>query len=76
MTVDGLIDQAKRNKSALASPDAIEPASVSQLLRIALDCLLQDLDYETDQTTGAAVAARVMAGIIVAADAVTARVRH
>jgi hypothetical protein len=38
--------------------------------------LLQDLDYETDQTTGAAVAARVMAGIIVAADAVTARVRH
>ena len=76
MTVDGLIAQAKRNKSALASPDAIEPASVSKLLRIALDCLLQDLDYETDQTTGAAVAARVMAGIIVAADAVTARVRH
>ena len=76
MTVDGLIDRAKRNKSALASPDAIEPASVSKLLRIALDCLLQDLDYETDQTTGAAVAARVMAGIIVAADAVTARVRH
>jgi len=35
MTFDGLIAQAKRNKSALASPDAIEPASVSKLLRIA-----------------------------------------
>ena len=76
MTVDGLIAEAKRNRSAPASPDAIEPASVSELLRIALDCLLQDLDYEADQTSGGAVAARVIASVIVAADAVAARARH
>ena len=76
MTVDGLIAQAKRNRSLLASPDAIEPASVRELLRIALDCLLQEIDYETNQTTGTAVAARVMAGIIVAADEAAARARH
>jgi hypothetical protein len=76
MTVDRLIAQAKRNKSLLASPDAIEPATVSKLLRIALDCLLQDLDYEADQTAGGAVAARVMAGIIVAADEITTKALH
>ena len=51
-------------------------ASVSELLRIALDCLLQDLDYEADQTSGGAVAARVIASVIVAADEIAARALH
>jgi hypothetical protein len=52
--------------------DAISLADVSEILRFALEHLLEDLDYEACRTSGSAVAALVMVAIIIAADEMTA----
>lgn len=71
MNVDDLIAEAKRHKTAPA--EDFSHADLSEFLRFALEHLLEDLDYEANQESGGAIAARVMAGLIIAADELTAR---
>ena len=68
MTVDDLIADAKRNRAGPLRADALSPSSLSKFLRFALGQLLEDVDYEADQASGGAVAARVMAAIITGTD--------
>jgi hypothetical protein len=73
MTVDDLIADARRNRTEPLSADALSPLSLSEFLRFALGQLLEDIDYEADQASGGAVAARVMAIIITGADEMAAK---
>ena len=58
------------------SYDLIVEADEAELFRDvcrALGQLLEDLDYETDKTSGGAVAARVLAALITGADETAAK---
>lgn len=68
MTVDELVTEARRNRTGPPSADALSLISISEFLRFALGHLLEDIDYEANQASGAAVAARVLATIISSAD--------
>lgn len=73
MTVDDLIAAAKRNRTGPLNSGALSPSDLSEFLRFALGQLLEDLDYETDKTSGGAVAARVLAALITGADETAAK---
>jgi hypothetical protein len=77
MTVDKLIADAKRNRTGPITPSsAISPSDLSEFLRFALGNLLEDIDYEGDPASGAALTARVLAIIISNADEATAKAVH
>jgi hypothetical protein len=76
MTVDDLIELAGRNRRPPADAEALSPRSLSAVLRVTLDFLLQDLDYEADKTSGGAVAARFLAQVICCADEAAERGIH
>ena len=73
MTIDDLLASARRNTTGPMSPDALSSSNLSEFLRFALGQLLEDIDYEADKASGAAVAARTLAIIINSADALVAQ---
>ena len=68
MTVDRLLDEAKRNSTGRAEVGDLSPADLSEFLRIVLDLLLSDIDYEADPASNSAVAARILASMVKMAD--------
>jgi hypothetical protein len=68
MTIDDLLAAARRNTTGPMDPDGLSPSNLSEFLRFALALLLEDIDYEADKASGAAVAARTLAVIINGAD--------
>ena len=76
MTVDDLIAEARRNKTGPVDADALSPSNLSEFLRLALEHLLEDIDYEADRTSGGAIAARVIATLTSCADEIAERAVH
>ena len=63
MTAEELIANARENRTGPTDPTKIDPSTLSEFLGFALEHLLEDIDYERDTKSSAAIAARVLATI-------------
>ncbi len=68
MTVDNLIAEAKRNPTGPAEADDLSPSILSELLRAALELVLEEIDYKANPASHGAAAARMLAAMIKMAD--------
>jgi hypothetical protein len=76
MTVDDLVAEAKQNTTGPVDFDGLSPSIMAASLGFVLQQLLENIDYEADRRSDAAIAARMLAAIINRADESTAKGRQ